>query len=139
MSFGVIEHFTEEKDVEKIISEAKRVTKDRFFISVPYLSKGIQQTITKKADLLQIDQKAFYQYYYSKEEIFNLLQHHGLKPIHHQFYSTYIGLKRHHPVLKKLLKNSVFRYTFYKNPKWVDLIFGSNYAHMIGIWAVKEH
>lgn len=134
-SIGLIEHFQNPADVKAIFDEAKRVTKDIVFFSVPYFSKGLTQSFQKDRVSKDIEGKNFYQYYYTQKSFNKLLQQQGLHPIEFHCYSTYIGLKRHHKLFKILYaKNKVFRYSVMKTRSLLDNFFGSSYGHMIGAW-----
>lgn len=135
MSFGVIEHFTDQKEVEKIIAEAKRVTKDRVFISVPYLSKALLKKYKRKGLNEEVEGKNFYQYYFNDEEFKKLLISHGLTPYKKELYATYIGLKRHSKFFGFLNRFKIFRYVAIKCYGMLNRLFGKQYGHMIAYWA----
>lgn len=137
LSFGVIEHFDNPKDVEIILNEAKRVTSRLIYFSVPYFSTGLKKKANslKKADTTKTDE--FYQYYFDKKEIEKLLLSHGLKIHKISYYATYVGLKRHNAFFSFLNKFYVFRAIFVRSKGALDAIFGKKYAHMIGLWTYK--
>jgi hypothetical protein len=125
--------------VEKIISEAKRVTKDRVFVSVPHLSKSILKRYNQKGLDLNISNKSFYQYYFDDNEFRILLVANGLKPYKRVYYSTYIGLKRNHKVFKYLVRFKIFRFFASKFNASLNRIYGEKYGHMIAYWAKVEN
>ncbi len=136
LSLGVIEHFSNPEDVETILNEAKRVTNRLIFLSVPYFSPVLKKNYIKLKNK-ENEKGEFYQYYFDKDEIENLLTKHGLKTCKVSYYATYIGLKRYHFLFKQLHKFPLFRFTFIRS-KWIlDKFFGKKYAHMIGLWTYK--
>ncbi|MTE26538.1 class I SAM-dependent methyltransferase [Winogradskyella ouciana] len=136
LSFGVIEHFNNPIEVTKIINEAKRVTSSLIYISVPYFSPALKQKVRSLNKTNSASDK-FYQYYFDKQEIENLLYMHGLKVNAISYYATYIGLKRYNKVFKNLFKLYVFRALVMRTRSLINLIFGKKYAHMIGLWTYE--
>ena len=134
LSFGVIEHFINQSEVKEILDEAIRVTKDRVFISVPYLSKGVRKSFENKKVEEYNGEGNFYQYYFGEKEIEKYLESFGLKPYKKVFYATHIGLKRHHSLYKFMMKFSIFRSVAMKSRRFTDKMLGRKYAHMIGVW-----
>ncbi len=137
LSFGVIEHFDNPKDVEIIMNEAKRVTSRLIYFSVPYFSPAIKRKVStlKSADSVSSDK--FYQYYFDKDEIEKLLLEHGLKIHKVSYYATYVGLKRHSKVFNSLNKFYPLRFIFSRTKNMLNSFFGKKYAHMIGLWTYK--
>jgi ubiquinone/menaquinone biosynthesis C-methylase UbiE len=135
LSFGVIEHFTNQEDLDKIFSEIKRVTQKRVLITVPYLSPVLYKKFMKGQLPKDISESDFYQYYFSKEEMLGLLHSYGLKPYRFEFYATYIGLKRHSEWFGFLWKFKAFKYVLFKNRRRLDQVFGNRQGHMLACWA----
>ena len=137
LSFGVIEHFDNPKDVEIILNEAKRVTSRLIYFSVPYFSPAIKSrsNTLKSADTTGKDK--FYQYYFDKNEIEKLLLQHGLKIHKTSYYATYVGLKRYSNLFNTINKVYLFRAIFVRMKGVLDMLFGKKYAHMIGLWTYK--
>lgn len=138
LSFGVLEHFVKEEDVKTIINEAKRVTSQKIFISVPYLSPVLIQNYRRDKLDKNVSEGIFYQYYFSQAEIKNLLCRNGLIPYKTVFYGTYLGLKKYNGVFSFFLRFTLTRYLMFKSYRLWDRIFGSVYAHMIGIWSYNQ-
>ncbi len=137
LSLGVIEHFNKKEDLDKIISEAKRVTSRLLFFSVPYLSDSIKKSL-KNLNKYQKGQGEFYQYYFDHNEIDSLLLKYGLKMIKVDYYATYIGLRRYSYIFGILEKFYVFRFILFRMKRLLDIFFGKKYAHMIGLWVKKS-
>ena len=136
-SLGVIEHFEDKTDVERIVEEAKRVTSDVIFISVPFLSDLLQRNfeMSKKKSTYG----HFFQYYYSKKAITKLLINNGLEPFDYSYYASYITLKRHSNSFKLLYSNlKIFRFIVQKLIVLIDRRLGYKYGHMIGVWCRKK-
>jgi ubiquinone/menaquinone biosynthesis C-methylase UbiE len=135
LSFGVIEHFTNQDALDKIFSELKRVTKKKVLITVPYLSPALSRFLLEKDLSPETSNYDFYQYYFSKTEISQLLQSYGLKTYKIEYYATYIGLKRYNKFFQILLKFKAFKFFLFKNRSLLDKIFGHRYGHMMACWA----
>ena len=136
LSLGVIEHFNKKEDLDKLISEAKRVTSRLLFFGVPYLSNIVKKNLVK-LNRYQNGQGEFYQYYFDYNEIESLLLQYGLKVVKVDYYATYIGLKRYNYIFSFLEKFYVFRFVFFRIRRLLDILFGRKYAHMIGLWVKK--
>lgn len=130
ISLGVIEHYEDEEKRKKIIREAKRITKKSLFISVPYYSKRLKQKNLES----DIKNKDFYQYYFTQKSFVSMLETYNLQPLDIIYYSTYIGLRRHSKVFRKIYEsNKIIRFIVSRNPVLTDKFFGKAYGHMIGV------
>jgi len=138
LSFGVIEHFDDPKDVEIILNEAKRVTSRLVYVSVPYFSPVLKKKVKSLSSAdSDSDSNKFYQYYFDKNEIEALLLKNGLKIQKVSYHATYVGLKRYNKVVKTLSKYYFFRAIFVRLRNTMDVIYGKKYGHMIGLWTYK--
>lgn len=137
LSFGVIEHFDNPKDVEIILEEAKRVTSRLIYFSVPYFSPAIKNKVDTLESAGNTSTDKFYQYYFDKNEIEKLLLKNGLKIHKTSYYATYVGLKRYNKLFNALNKFYVFRFAFVRLKSTLDVLFGKKYAHMMGLWTYE--
>ena len=137
LSFGVLEHFSNTKDVNKILSEAKRVTSRLIFIGVPHFSPAMKRKF-KSLNQRTDSSDDFYQYYFDRHEIKNLLLDNGLEIKKIDYYSTYVGLKRHNKFFSFLYGNYFMRFFFIRIRGLLDLFFGKHYSHMIGLWVSQK-
>ena len=99
------------EDLDKLISEAKRVTSRLLFFGVPYLSNIVKKNLVK-LNRYQYGQGEFYQYYFDYNEIESLLLQYGLKVVKVDYYATYIGLKRYNYIFS-FLENFMFLGSFF--------------------------
>ena len=136
LSFGVIEHFNKKKDVSDIINEAKRVTSNQLFFSVPYYSPKLKEIVD---ELKESKEKTdnFFQYYFDINQLENFFNNYNLKIKSVEYYATYIGLKRHSKIFKALNNIYIFRLFLSRMKHILNYIFGKKYAHMIGVWVTK--
>ena len=111
LSFGVIEHFNKKKDLLSILNEAKRVTSNLFFFSVPYFSPILKKNIDR-LEFKPNSNRQFFQYYFDKKEISDLMIKNGLKVEKYDFYGSYIGLRRYSKIFRFLEKFYIFRFYF---------------------------
>lgn len=136
LSFGVIEHFDNPRDVEIILNEAKRVTSRLVYVSVPYYSPVLKKKV-ETLSTADSDSSKFYQYYFDKNEIEALLLKNGLKVHRISYHATLVGLKRYNKVVKSLYKFYLFRAVIVRLRNTLDAFYGKKYGHMIGLWAYK--
>lgn len=138
LSFGVIEHFDDSDVVRDILSEAKRVTQDRIFVSVPFYSAMIQKRV-RKNELPKWDGKSvFYQYYFTKAALTDLLRAHGLEPYAFDYYATLVALQRHSKMFSMGYRLPPFRKIARWKRAWLDRFLGPKSGHMIGAWCQKS-
>ncbi len=137
LSFGVIEHFDDPKEVKLIMDEAKRVTSRLIYFSVPYFSPAIKRTVNSLKSAEGVGSDKFYQYYFDRNEIEKLLLSHGLKIHKTSYYATYVGLKRYNKIFAFLNKLYPCRFAFLRLRGVLDRIYGKKYAHMMGLWTYK--
>lgn len=137
LSFGVIEHFDDPKEVKLIMDEAKRVTSRLIYFSVPYFSPAIKRTANSLKSAEGVSQDKFYQYYFDRNEIEKLLLEHGLKIEKTSYYATYVGLKRYNKLFNFLNKFYPCRFVFLRLRSTMDRLYGKKYAHMMGLWTSK--
>ncbi len=138
LSFGVIEHFTDSSIVASILREAKRVTSDQLFISVPYFSPMLQKKFTNRLLRVSSHDDQFYQYYYTKASFKKLLAEHGLTPFAFDYYATIVAMRRHHRLFGSMCGFPPFRLVARRGRCWLDRFYGSNAGHMIGAWCRKD-
>jgi SAM-dependent methyltransferase len=136
LSFGVIEHYDDLEKLTKIISEAKRVTRKLFFFSVPHFSRGLKKRWYNNELPKDTDGKEFYQYYFTKDELCNLMLKYGLRPIDYVYYSTAVGIHRNNKLASFIWNKSSFaRKVISRLAIPLNYIFGKKYSHMIGAWS----
>ena len=140
LSIGVLEHYEDKRVVEAIINEAKRVTKDVIFISLPYLSPNLYKRYASDRLNKDLVNQYFYQYYFTKTGFTKLLHYDlSLQPFEYVYYATDVGLKRNNRYFKFFFDHfKIFRFFVKKCRRILNYLFGKKYGHMIGAWCKFE-
>ncbi len=143
ISLGVIEHYWE--GIEGILSECNRVLKSEgvLLVSVPHFSPCLRnlarkefKEITKRS---QRDAGSFYQFYFSRVAIENILKEMGFEPIDTFYYGGVYGAKRAMPKFLRFYDRSyAFRFIVHRlsNVNKPQFVF-RKFAHSIMTIAIK--
>ena len=134
---GVIEHYQDADMLKKIFNEAKRVTREGFYFTVPYFSPALGRDYDKKRLNENLEGKEFYQYYFTSEGIKNLLKKYGFEPVECNYFMTIIGLRLHNAFFRFFYtKINILRYIAWMFLVPIDKIFGRKYGRMIGVYCI---
>jgi len=113
VSLGVIEHYW--GGPSGILGEARRVLRPSgaLLLSVPHFSPGLKRLVERRGIPLTAEERDdFYQFYFSREAIEELLRTHGFRPCDAFYYDAVYGAKRAYPAFLRMYERSrVFRYS----------------------------
>lgn len=135
ISVGVIEHFRH--DPLPVVHEARRVVQEsgRALFSVPYLNPLRHQLLKKLGNSSNEDGVYFHQYYFSFEQIHDVMSASGFRIIDQAPYAHDAFLIREHPVVARAWQAAWMRTRLKRvlRPSLVKLpsVLKHRYAHML--------
>lgn len=140
VSLGVIEHYW--GGPRGILDEARRVLRPggALLLSVPHFSPGLRRLVERRGiPLAATERDDFYQFYFSRPAIEELLTAHGFRPVDAYYYDAVYGAKRAYPAFLRMYERSrLFRYSMTRlNRLSLPQALLRRFSHMVLIAARK--
>lgn len=139
ISLGVIEHYW--GGPSAILSEARRVLRRGgvLLLSVPHYSPGLRRLVEGRGVGAAEEREDFYQFYFSRPAIEEVLRSHGFAPFDAFYYDALYGAKRAYPAFLRMYERSrLFRYSMTRlNRLALPQALLKRFSHMVLIAARK--